>query len=83
MIPGLEGSFREGIDHPLLYSQTFLMAQRVKSLPAVQDPWVRSLGCEDPLEEDVATHSHTLAWRIHMNRGAWKVIIYMVTKHQT
>ena len=31
----------------------------------------RSLGWEDPLEEGMATHSSTLAWRILMDRGAW------------
>ena len=35
-----------------------------KSLPAVQETWVRSLCWEDPLEKDMATHSSTLAWRI-------------------
>ena len=36
----------------------------VKSLPAAQETWARSLGQEDPLEEEMATHSITLAWRI-------------------
>jgi len=39
----------------------------VKSLPAVQETqemWVQSLGWEDPLEEEMATHSSILAWRI-------------------
>ena len=40
------------------------MAQTVKNLPAMQDPWVWSLGGEDPLEEAMATHSSILAWRI-------------------
>ena len=40
------------------------MAQMVKSLSAMQKTQVRSLGWEDPLEEDRATHSSTLAWRI-------------------
>ena len=40
------------------------MAQRVKNLPAMQETWVQSLGWEDPLEEDMATHSSILAWRI-------------------
>ena len=35
----------------------------VKSLPAMQEIWVQSLGQEDPLEEDMATHSRILAWR--------------------
>ena len=36
----------------------------VKHLPAVQETWVRSLGQEDPLEKDMATHSSTLTWKI-------------------
>ena len=40
------------------------MAQRVKRLPATQETWVRSLGQEDPLEKEMATHSSTLAWKI-------------------
>ena len=36
----------------------------VKNLPAVQETWVRSLGLGDPLEEEMATHSSILAWRI-------------------
>ena len=41
-----------------------LVAQMVKRLPAVQETWVRSLGREDPLEKEMATHSSTLAWKI-------------------
>ena len=48
-----------------------LVAQTVKNLPAVWEPWVRSLGWEDPLEEGTATDSSVLAWRIPMDRGAW------------
>ena len=40
------------------------MAQRVKRLTAMRETWVRSLGQEDPLEEGVATHFSTLAWKI-------------------
>ena len=40
------------------------MAQSVKGLPAVQETWVQSLGQEDPLEKEMATHSIILAWRI-------------------
>jgi len=36
----------------------------VKSLPAVWETWVRSLGGEDPLEEGMATHCSILAWKI-------------------
>ena len=40
------------------------MAQTVKNLPAMQQTWVQSLGQEDPLEKEVASHSCVLAWRI-------------------
>ena len=41
-----------------------LVAQSVKNLPTMQETRVRSLGQEDPLEKEVATHSSILAWRI-------------------
>ena len=40
------------------------MTQMVKNLPSMQETWVQSLGQEDPLEEDMATCSSILAWRI-------------------
>ena len=40
------------------------MAQRLKRLPEMRETWVRSLGWEDPLEKEMATHSSILAWRI-------------------
>ena len=43
---------------------TSLVAQMVNCLPAIQKTWVRSLGREEPLEKEMATHSNTLAWRI-------------------
>ena len=36
----------------------------VKNPPAMQETWVRPIGWEDPLEEDMATHSSILAWKI-------------------
>ena len=44
--------------------QASLVAQKVKSLPAVQDTWVRSLSQEDPLEKEMAAHSSILASEI-------------------
>ena len=41
-----------------------MVAQRVKHLPAMQETWVRSLGQEDPLEKEMATHSDSLAWKM-------------------
>ena len=60
-----------------------LVAQLVKNPPAMQETLVRFLGWEDPLEEDVATHSRILAWRIPMDRGAWWATVRGVTKRQT
>ena len=40
------------------------MAQRLKRLPAMRETWVRSLGREDPLEKEMATHFGILTWRI-------------------
>ena len=45
------------------HSASFV-AQSVKNLPAVQETHVRSLGWEDPLEKEMATHSGILAWKI-------------------
>ena len=55
----------------------------VKNLPAMQETWVKSLGWEDPLEEDMATHSRILVWRIRMDRGAWQATVHGVAKSQT
>ena len=57
-----------------------LVAQMVKNLPAMWETWVRPLGWEDPLEEGMATHSSILAWRIPMDRGAWRATVHVVTK---
>ena len=61
----------------------FLVPQRVKNLSAMWETWVQSLGWEDPLEESTATHSSLLAWRIPMERGAWKAAIHGVAKSRT
>ena len=44
--------------------RAFLVAQTIKHLPAIWENWVRSLGREDPLEKEMATHSSTLVWEI-------------------
>ena len=46
-----------------------LVAQTVKHLPTMRETQVQSLGWEDPLEKDMATHSSTLSWKIPY-RGA-------------
>ena len=43
---------------------TYLVAQMVNNLPAEQETWIQSLGGEGPLEEEMATLSSILAWRI-------------------
>ena len=48
-----------------------LVAQRVKRLPAMQETWVQSLGREDHLEKEMATHSSTLAWKSH----GWRSLV--------
>ena len=45
-----------------------LVAQTVKNLPVMQETWLQSLGWEDPLEKEMATHFTILAWRIPMDR---------------
>ena len=50
-----------------------LVAQVVKKPLAMWETWVRSLGWEDPLEEGMVTYSSILAWRIPMDKGAWRL----------
>ena len=60
-----------------------LVAQQIKKPSATQESQetrVRSLGREDALEEGMATHSSILAWRIPMDRGAWRATAYRLTK---
>ena len=83
MIPGLGRFPGEGIGYPLQYFGAFLVAQMVKNLPPVQETQVQSLSQEDPLEKGMATHSGILAWRITMDRGAWRATVYGVTKSRT
>ena len=76
LTPGLGRSAGEGIGYPLQYSWASLVAQLVET-------WVQSLGLEDPLEEGMATHYSILAWRIPMDRGAWRATVHGVAKSQT
>ena len=52
-------------------------------LGSIQETWVQSLGWEDPLEEGMATHSSILAWKIPMDKGAWRARVRGVAKSQT
>ena len=53
------------LDPKVSLGRISLVAQVVKSLPAMRESWVQSLGQEDPLEKEVATHSNILVWKIH------------------
>ena len=55
----------------------------VKNLPTIQETQVQSVGWEDPLEKEMATHSNILAWENPMDRGAWRATVQGVTKSQT
>ena len=59
------------------------VAQMVKNPPAMWETWVQSLGREDPLEEGMATHSSSLAWRIPMDQSAWLATVHGVAKSRT
>ena len=53
------------------------------NLPAVWEIWVQSLGWEDSLEEGMETYSSILAWRIPMDKGAWRATVHGVAKSWT
>ena len=67
------------------------MIQEVKNPPTMQETWVRSLGWEDSLEEEMATHSSILAWEIPrieescrlQSAGSQRVRHYLATKTVT
>ena len=69
--------------YPLQYSWVSLVAQMVKNPPAMKETWDRSLSREDPLEESMPSDSSILAWRIPMDRGAWRATVHRVTKSRT
>ena len=80
----------EGIGYPHQYSWASLVAQMVKNTTEIRETWARSLGWEDPLEKEMATHSYILAWRVPIDRGAWQATVPGVrvrhdwaTKHNT
>ena len=69
------------------YIQTSLAAQTAKNLLAIQETQVQSLGWEDPLEKEIATHSSTVAWEIprteETSSSLESLIVYGVTEAQT
>ena len=60
-IPGSGKYPGERLGYPFQYSWASLVAQMIKNLPAMWETSVQSLGCEDLLEEGMATHSSILA----------------------
>ena len=71
------------IDHIYLGMLQFMMPQTVKNLPVMWETWFQSLGWECPLEQEMATHSSMLAWRISRDRGAWWITVHGVAKIST
>ena len=60
----------------LLYYPGFPGGSAIKNLPAMRETWVQCLGWEDPLEEEMATHSSILAWKIPWTEaadGLWSI----------
>ena len=61
------------------YDRSSLVAQMGKNPHPMWETWVWSLGREDPMEEGITTHSSILAWKIPMDRGAWRATVHVVT----
>ena len=83
MTPGSGRCAGEELGYPLPYSWASLVAQLVKNLPAMQKPQemqVQSLGQEDPLEKEMATHSSVLVWEIPWTEEAFWATVHGVTK---
>ena len=64
----------------VLVFRASLVAKRIKNLPAMQEIRVQSLGWEDPLEKEMATHSSILAMENPMDRGAWQAAVHGVAR---
>ena len=60
-----------GILNHIIYCWASLVNQMIQNPPAMWETWARSLGWEDPLDKEMATHPSILAWRITMDRGSW------------
>ena len=70
----MEMKINAAVKYHLTSVRMAMVAQPVKNPPAMRETWVRSLGWEDSLEEDVATHANILVWRIPIDRGIWQAI---------
>ena len=87
---GLQKAGWVAAPHPFLYElvhlvhssshYSSLVAHTVKHLPTMWETQVRSLGREDPVEKEVATHSSIPAWRIPIDRRAWQTTVHGVAE---
>ena len=66
-----------------MLSRASPVAQTVKHRPAVQETCVQFLGWEDPLKEGMGTHSSIRAWKISMDKEAWRATVHGVKKSRT
>ena len=58
-----------------------LVVQTIKNVPAMLETWVQSLGWEDLLEKEMATHSSTLAWKIPWTEEPGGLLCYAMLSH--
>ena len=80
MMSHTNSSRQEPVTFCKLLCWASLEAQTVKNPPAMEETLVWSLRWEDSLEESMATHSSILAWRIPMDRGAWRAMVHGFSK---
>ena len=71
-----------GLEHMPIYIP-FLVVQKVKHLPSMQETWVRSLGGEDPLEKEMETPLQYSCLENSMDGEAWWATVHGVTKSWT
>ena len=64
-------------------SQVAPVVKNPLPMQETQETQVQSVGWEDPLERDMATHSSILAWRIPMDIGAWQAVAHGIARNQT
>ena len=69
-----------GFETGIVGTRASLAAQLGKNLPAMQETQVRFLSREDPLEEEKATHSRILAWKISWTEEPGRLIVHGVTQ---
>ena len=67
----------------IFYAETSLVAQMLKRLPTMRETWVQSLGWEDLLEKEMATHSSILTWKIPWTEEPGRFTVHGVTKSRT